>query len=378
MNIAIDARLLSRGGYTGIEEYASQMIEAILKSDRRNHYFLFYNGFSKARAPELWLKSPNATVLDYRVPNKIFDLSARLFNRPKLENFCPADLIYSPHFNIAATNKPRVVTFHDLSFLHHPDFFSIRHKLWQWLQNYRKQALDAREIIVNSEFTKNDLMELLKIPEEKITVIYPGLREEFKPIPKNSPELITFKEKYHLGFPFILFLGTLEPRKNIQAAIRAFTQIKNDAEFKDYKLIIAGKRGWLYQEIIKEAKQSPSSRDIIFWGPVNPEEKILLYNAAELFVYPSFFEGFGFPPLEAQACGLPVIAAERTSLPEILGNSAILIDPWRLDRMAQAIKTILNESRLYDDLRAKGLANSKKFRWPAAAQKLIGVFKKYR
>lgn len=368
MKICIDVRLLGRGGFSGIEEYTRQMVTHLLEIDRENRYQLFYNGFNKDPLPPAWLAQDNVALIERKMPNKVFDALSRCADWPKIDRLFETDIVFSPHFNILALeNKPRVITFHDLSFIHHPYFFNRRQKFWHWLQNYQNQARQAVKIIANSEFTKYDLADILKIPEEKITVIYPGIGPQFQKLASNHPELAEFRKNKKLDFPFILFLGTLEPRKNIPLLIRAFCLLKTAGDFNGLKLIIAGRPGWLYSSILKEAQNSPSGDDIIFWGPVENSDKIFLYNLAEAFAYPSFFEGFGFPPLEAQACGCPTIVADRTSLPEILGQSALLINPWKTQSLAEALKNVLENSRLKSQLAERGLKNSKRYNWRVAA-----------
>lgn len=366
MQILTDIRLLARGGTSGIEEYTRNLITNLLKIDQKNEYLFFYNSFRKNSVPEF------PKTIDWHIPNKILDLGSRLSNFPQIDSFIKADLIFSPHFNILSRKKtPRVITFHDLSFLHHPRFFSWRQRFWHWLQNVEKQAREADHLIAVSEFTKSDLVDFFHIPEEKISVVYSGISEKFKKIDtKNPPK--TGREK-----PFILYLGTLEPRKNIPAIIRAFNLLKKTPKMREFQLIIAGKPGWLWGEILSEVAKSPYAEDIIFKGPVNEAEKIALYSAASVFVYPSFFEGFGFPPLEAQACGCPVVVSERTSLPEVVGDSALFADPWRVGTLAEAIEKIISNERLKADLIERGYHNIKRFNWRKTAEETLEVFSCY-
>ena len=348
MQILADIRLLGRGGASGIEEYTKNLLRALLAADQKNTYTLFYNGFKKFsisnfQFPRLFEDEARSDghrsgnfqtkVIDWRRPNKIFDFSARFLNFPKIDRFIKTDLVFSPHFNVLKTAKaPRVITFHDLSFLHHPYFFSQKQRFWHWLQGIKEQARAADKIIAVSEFTKQDLVDFFQILPEKISVIYSGIADEFQKLRSCDDLRIA-------GRPFILYLGTLEPRKNVTAIIRAFNILKADPNFRDWQLVIAGRPGWLFKNILKEAGLSAWRDDIIFKGAVSGDERVLLYNLARVFVYPSFFEGFGFPPLEAQACGCPTVAADRTSLPEILRDSALLVNPWKVEDLAGAIKT---------------------------------------
>ena len=326
--IIIDLRLLGKGGTSGIEEYTHALVAELLRIDQKNSFLFFYNGFRKVSLPLDWLGVRE--IYAGKIPNKFLDIASRFLNFPKVENFLAGDLVFSPHFNIIATDLPRIVTFHDLSFIHHPNFFSARQRFWHWLQNAEATAKNAGEIIAVSEFTKSDLVELFHIKPEKIKVIYSGINKVFQKLPSGNIEMERFRGKFKLHRPFILYLGTIEPRKNVISIIRAFNVLRQDNAYKDFELVIAGQPGWLYEETLAEAGHSPVKEYIKFLGRILPEERVYLYNLARIFVYPSFFEGFGFPPLEAQACGVPVIASNRTSLPEVLGKSAILFNPLKL------------------------------------------------
>jgi len=361
MKILIDARVLIKGGVSGVEEYTRNLVKALLAADRHNQYILFYNGRRKVPL------NFNAPIIDWGIPNKILDLSFRFLNWPKIDSLTKADVIFSPHFNILAVkNRPRIITFHDLSFVHHPYFFSLKQRLWHWLQNIQKQVDLADKIIAVSEFTKQDLIETWQIPAEKIKVVYSGIADEFRPAASSSAD-----------YPYILYLGTLEPRKNVVALIKAFNLLKTGKKFANFKLILAGKTGWLYNNIIREAAASPFRRDIIFYGQVNNNDRVKLYSQAQVFVYPSFFEGFGFPPLEAQACGCPVVAAQRTSLIETLRDSALLVNPWSVQDLADAIDAIISDEHLRQKLQQAGLTNAKRFSWQKTAAAMLEIFNTY-
>lgn len=371
MQILFDIRLLGRGGMSGIEEYTRNLLYALLETDKINNYSLFYNGLRK-QPLDLRFQVPSSKfqVLDWKIPNKLFDFSSRFLNFPAIDRFIKTDLIFSPHFNILKSQKaPRVITFHDLSFLHHPQFFSRKQRFWHWLQDIKKQAQEAEKIIAVSEFTKSDLVNLLGISPEKISVVYSGISEEFGKIaaPRQSGARNDAK-------PYILYLGTLEPRKNVPAIIRAFNILKNEPVFKDWQLIIAGRPGWLYKQILKEAQRSSYRDDIIFRGAVRAEDRVSLYNLARVFVYPSFLEGFGFPPLEAQACGCPVVVSDRTSLPEVVGKSALLINPWKVEELESAIKELALKNSLREKLINAGFKNVERFKWEKTAEQTIAVF----
>lgn len=395
MRILVDVRLLAKGGRSGIEEYTHNLLRSLLTIDRDNDYTLFYNGFRKQPLKSFKLQNSGFKIIDWKIPNKILDAASRFLSWPKLDAFIKTDLIFSPHFNILAPTKtPRVITFHDLSFVHHPRFFSRKQRWWHWFQNIKTQAVRADHIIAVSQFTKNDLVDTFGLPPEKISVIYSGISEEFrlfsskddgmaasivndfghtavnpkrKPIPAATTPIIP-------AAPYILYLGTLEPRKNIRAVIRAFNSVKSDKNFADFKLVLAGRPGWLYDAILKEIANSPYRKDIVLPGQIEPTDRPQLYARASVFVYPSFFEGFGFPPLEAQVCGCPVIVSNRGSLPEIIGDSGLMAEPWAIEAIADAIKKIAGDHRLRQNIVSRGLQNAKRFNWPDAARQTLKTF----
>ncbi len=349
-----------------MEEYTRGLLNAIFQQDSANSYSLFYNGFQKQSLDnQLAIKErSNIRVIDTHWPNKALDFSARFLNFPPIDRWLRSDLVFSPHFNLLPrTRAPRIITIPDLSFIHHPQFFSRRQNLWHRLQNIQRQAEQSSAIVTVSEFSKSDLVDIFKVPEQKVRVIYPGISEIFRPTHEASTDR-----------PSILYLGTIEPRKNIPLLIRTFNALKSNSRFGDWQLIIAGRLGWLYGEVLRLAESSPYREDIVFKGAVSSAERVELYNSAKMFVFPSFFEGFGFPPIEAQACGCPVIAANRTSLPEVLGESAVYTDPWKIDQLVEQMSQLAENQVLRDSLIKRGLANADRFRWQKSALETLKLF----
>ena len=357
MKILIDIRLLTRGSQ-GVGEYTFNVVDHLIKAGGMHQWQLFYNGWEKQPLPIEWQKASNVVIYNWRMPNRLFR-----WLPIALDRLIKTDLIFSPHIDFLKSNKaPRILTIHDLSFIHYPGLFSQKHRWWHKMQRVQKQARQASHIITDSQFSKDDIAETLKISPEKISVVYPGINKNLKsPIINSKFEIRNSK--------FLLYLGTLEPRKNIDAIIKAFNIIKSDAQFFDLKLVLAGRPGWLFKPIIQ--------KDVIFWGSVTEEEKTSLYQSAAAFIYPSFFEGFGFPPLEAQSYSCPVIVSNRGSLPEILKNSAIQVNPWKTDQLAKAIKTILVKKQLAKKLVKLGEENIKRFNWEQCAGQLLKIFSSY-
>jgi glycosyltransferase involved in cell wall biosynthesis len=374
MNILIDVRLMSRGESSGIHAYTRLLVEHLIAKKSEHRYLLFYPGFRKIPLPFPSDKNgAKVSIIDWKIPNRILDASFRLFHAPAIDIATGADVVLSPHINILKTKKRgRIMTFHDLSFLHYPSFFSQKQRLWHALQDWKREAEHAAHIIADSDFTKSDLV-AVGIDERKISVVYPGIDPSFRRLTDHDPRRAAFRKRRNISAPFLLSLGTLEPRKNIPAAIRAFSELKKSNQWKDLLLVVAGSPGWLYHDTLREAHASPVRNDILFLGPVEDSERILLYNEARAFVYPSFFEGFGFPPLEAQACGCPVVVSNRTSLPEIIGNSGIAVSPWDIGALTEGLARALEDGRERTEFIRTGYLNAARFQWGDAAQKIENI-----
>jgi len=377
MNIGIDIRVLAKGTRTGVEDYTINLLSFLLAKDKSIKYRLFYNGFRKPNLTYPFLKFPNVELKTLRFPNRLFDLSLRFLKFPKLDKILKGvSLFLSPHFLLTPVSKKTktIIVFYDLSFVRFPDFFSLPKLLWHRFIYPEKQAKKADIIIAISQSTKEDLINLYKIEPRKIRVVYPGIDKKFRPITDNI-QLLRVKKRYNLSNEFILYFGTIEPRKNLISVIKAFEILKRKFSQQDLKLVIAGTPGWLYKDIFKKAESSKYQKDIIFTGFIKEEDKPYLYNLARVFVYPSFFEGFGLPPLEAMACGVPTVVSNVSSLPEVVGSGAIMIDPYNVDELAYAIGQVLNDKNLRENLIRKGLNQAKKFDWDRAAKQVLEIFK---
>lgn len=375
MIIGIDIRMLAGGNRTGVEEYTCRLLENMLPQNKNIDFRLFYSGYKKHKLGFDWINLPNVTIVDLKFPNRILDSSFRFFDYPKMENLIgKIDKFFSPHifFSNKQKNCEKIVTFHDLSFEKYPEFYSKGKNFWHFSMNPKKQALDADKIIAVSNSTKQDLIDIYGIQPNKIKTIYSGLNLSLtQPISEEQKEKV--KRKYKIDKDYILYFGTLEPRKNISSLIRAFAQSKKDGrlENSDIKLVIAGTKGWLYEEIFQVAKETKINSEIIFTEFVEEEDKASLYSIAKLFIYPSFYEGFGFPPLEAMIQGTPVITSNISSIPEAVENAALLINPSKIDELKDAIEKVLLEQKLAKELSERGLQITKKFQWEKCAKETI-------
>ncbi len=371
MKIGIDLRVLSRGTRTGVEEYLVNLLAALLPLDQNINYHLFYNAFRKVEFNPSWLKLPNVWLGDFSIPNRVLFLSTKYQKRPQLDRLLNGvDIYFNPHFFNAPVSKDcqKVVVFHDLSFERYPEYFSWRKRIWQRLLiGAKSEARNADKVIAVSESTKSDLIHFYQIEPEKIKVIYSGVSDQFSS-QQDPGKMEYIKEKYSLPDRFILYFGTIEPRKNLTGLIKAYELLRDRYPIK---LVIAGNKGWLFNDIFKTAAQSKYQYEIIFTGFIEEQDKPYLYNLSELFVYPSFFEGFGFPPLEAMASGIPVVTSSSSSLPEVVGEAGLMVDPFRIDEMALAMETVLTNRALKKSLIEKGLIRARKFSWLKTAQETL-------
>lgn len=379
MTIGIDLRVLARGTRSGIEEYTINLLSRLLSLDKSIKFKLFYNAFNQVALDYDWLKLPNVELKKFRFPNRfIFDPAAKFLRLPKIDKLLGGcDIFFAPHFLLSPVSREckKVVTFHDLSFEYFPEFFSWRKRFWHASLAPRARAQEADKIIAVSESTKDDLSDLYGVAEDKIQVIHSGVGEEFKPLERVACQAVA--EKYNLPASFILYFGTLEPRKNIVGLIKAYEIFRANPAAAGLAptLVLAGSRGWLYDEIFRLAEKSPYACDIKFIGFVAPQDKPALFSLASLFVYPSFFEGFGFPPLEAMACGVPTITSHTSSFPEVVGSAALMIDPYNFGEIAWAMQEIWQDDNLRQSLIDDGLARVKNFSWDKCARKTLSLIK---
>jgi glycosyltransferase involved in cell wall biosynthesis len=231
----------------------------------------------------------------------------------------------------------------------------------------------ADTIITISQFSKSEIVKYLAVPKEKIVVMPCGVDFEFFRPDYSTEEIQTIKDKYSINSDYILYLGTLEPRKNIEKLIDAYQLLKsrnNDIP----KLVIAGRKGWQYNSIFQKVNEYRLINDIIFTGYLSEQDTPVLMKGAHAFVFPSIYEGFGMPPLEAMACGTPVITSNVASLPEVVGDAALLVNPFSVESIAEAIGKIIQDECLRTSLSQKGLIHASSFSWDRSAKIVLDVY----
>lgn len=286
-------------------------------------------------------------------------------------DFRKHDLIHFIDYSspLIKINKPFIVTIHDLSYYKYPQTFTYgSRKIKELIAPFSIRR--ASKIIVDSENTKKDVLAMFKVAESKMKIIYPG-RPDYKRV-EDIHQIENTKRKYSISGEYILYLGTLEPRKNILRLIDAYSSLVREGIQE--KLVIAGKKGWLYQDIFKKVEQLGLQKKIIFTDFVVEEDKQALYSGAKVFVYPSLYEGFGLPPLEAMTCGTPVVVANASSLPEVVGASGLYVNPKDVHSIAQGIYDIIVKDELREKFKRSGLLRSKYFDWGKATKQVLETY----
>lgn len=378
MKIGIDIRVLMDNYYSGVSEYTWNLLKALFEIDNVNQYKLFYNSWKDISDHIPNFDYKNVEVINTRYPNKVFNYTMQKFgNIPQLDKFLRVDLFFAPHINFFALsgNCKKIITIHDLSFMRYPEFFSLRKNLWHKIINVREVLNNFDKIVAVSENTKRDIIDLCGIDEKKIKVIYSAVDDDYKKINDldNNKYCQKIRAKYKLGDKFILYLGTIEPRKNIEAVIEAYDIfLKKNAKYEDYELVLAGGDGWKNNDIYKKWKNSVNKEKIRFLGYVDRNEKVYLYNLAQVFFYPSFYEGFGLPPLEACFCGTPVVTSNSSSIPEVVGNSAFFVDPYDINGMVETLSLVLGGQM--DDFVSISKKEKNNFSWAQTASIYLDYF----
>ncbi len=382
MKIGIDIRCLAEGRRTGVEEYTHKTLTWLFEKNPNDMFVLFFNSWKNQTLDLSWAtRYPNVTVKTFHMPNKLLNLSLWYLRWPHLDTLLGGvDVYFVPNINfVAVSSKTKLaVTAHDLSFEYFPETFSLKQRFWHYIINFRGLLRRADAVIAVSHSTKDDLVDRYGISPQKITVVHSGVDAEFRPLSRNSENLLEVQKRYQLPYQFVLSLGTFEPRKNTVAVVEAFAAfcLLHPRLAKNLHLVLAGAYGWKSEELRQAVIHSKVREKIHVVGYVAPEDKPALYNLASAFVYPSLYEGFGFPPLEALASGVPVITSSVSSLPEVVGDAAVLIDPYRPDDIVAALEAILDSREYTETLRQKGFLQAASFLWPTTARLTKEVFEK--
>lgn len=364
MHIGIDASRIALTERTGTENYTYNLIEALKRVDKVNKYTLYFN-----KLPQ-YFEINQQNVSSRYIPAPRFWTQIRLLSEVMIN---PPDVLFIPAHTLPLIRRARVktvVTIHDLGSEFLPEHHQFPQKLYlNWSTKFAVKHADA--LIAVSESTKIDLVKKLSCDPKKIEVIYEGIDKGFF-YPRPLEEQNKARSHFGLTKPYLLFVGTVQPRKNLEFLIEAFAETKQDK----LDLLIAGKPGWLYEEIYNAPKRLGVEGKVKFLGYVDLQLLPSLYSGATALVFPSLYEGFGLPLLEALACGCPVIAANSSSIPEVVGEAGLLFKPNDKKDLVKKIKLLIKDNKLSSALVKKGQVQLKKFDWEVTARQTIKLFEK--
>lgn len=357
MRIGIDAHMIGEQE-TGNETYIKTVLEGFSELDAPHKITAF---LQKAGAAP-YVPPSGIDFVDTTPSNALQRLALYL---PRKAHQLNLDLLFVTYVAPLVLSCPYVVAVHDISFIHFPDFFprSVRWMLETMLPPSMRQAA---HIVTLSEQSRQDIIDHYRIDPAKITVTYAAIESRFRPLIDIALPAALASDK-----PYILAVGNIQPRKNIVRLMKAYTKLRQQGHI-DHQLVLVGQALWFSDEV-KAAAHGLES-DIRFTGYVDNNMLVALYNHADLFVYPSLYEGFGLPPIEAMACGTPVITSNISALPEAVGDAAIMVDPYDVDALADAMLRVLRNTRLQQQLRQKGLARAAQFTPRHLAERLLPVF----
>jgi glycosyltransferase involved in cell wall biosynthesis len=361
MHVAINAQLVSfADSYrnAGVSRYTYRLVDGLSRRECGQRYTAFVS--ARDRGAVAAIENERLHLVASRWPT---DRPAQrvLWEQvvlPDLLRRLRVDVFHSP-VNVLPVRLPcaSVVTVHDLAFLHYPQYFRPARRVYQRTFTARS-ARAATLVIAVSESTKGDLVRLGVAPS-RVRVIYPAIEERFRPV-ADGARLQAFRREHGLPDRFLLYLGTIEPRKNIVGLLEAYARLRADVPDAP-PLVLAGAKGWYYDAVFERVRALGLERTVTFAGYVRDEEQPLWYAAAELFVYPSLFEGFGLPVAEAMACGTPVVTSSLSSMPEVAGDAAIQVDPRSAEALAHAMQSVLRDDEARRRLAAEGPRRARQF-----------------
>lgn len=359
----------------GLGRYAQKLLEHLLRLDDENQYLVFYHQPRRAVVSPPLDSLPRLTFPTSAKPWRMSVLLAHFLRIPMDRLLPDVQIFHATDHLLPPLRRARTVfTIHDLIFRFYPQYHLPLNRWFLSLMIPRfLQAADA--IIAISHHTKRDVMRLYGVDEAKIQVIHEGVDADFRPQP---PERIAeVRGRHHLPRQYILYVGTIEPRKNLGALLEAYLLLKQRARGVQVpKLAIVGKKGWLYGGFFRRLRETGLEKETVLTGYVPDEDLPAIYSGALFFVYPSFYEGFGLPVLEAMACGVPVICSQASSLPEVAGEAALLVNPHDVGELAEAMMRLLTDEEMRRRLRGEGLKRAALFTWEEAARRTLRVYRR--
>jgi glycosyltransferase involved in cell wall biosynthesis len=363
MRVGIDARLVYYS-QAGIGQYILHLADGLAKVDKENEYVLLQS----RKDDTTILTQPNFRRVSLWTPShhrlERYSLNVELMR-------LGLDVLHSPDF--IPPHRPScksVITVHDLAFLLYPHFLTKESARYY---GHIDQAVRWTDhIIAVSESTKRDTIQHLGVPEDKITVVHEAASSIFRPMDQaEAKEQV--RNRHGVDGPYVLFVSTIEPRKNVPSLLQAMWQLTEHYK-ENVRLVLAGGKGWLFEDAFAVVEELKLDSRVHFLGRVSSEDLLYLYNAAEILAHPAFYEGFGLPPLEAMACGLPVVVSNVASLPEVVGDAGLLIDPHDVDELTVAMWRLLSDSNLREEMQAKGLRQAGRFSWERASRETMAIY----
>jgi glycosyltransferase involved in cell wall biosynthesis len=377
MRVAIDYNAALRQ-LAGIGRYSRELVRALAELRSGDDIILFYaardlhpgalDGLRRLQA-----LNPRVKAAPIPITERLLTIVWQRLRLPlPVERWTgPVDVVHAPDFVLPpARASGTIVTVHDLSFRLHPE--AAHERLRRYLESAVPRSLRrAARVLADSASTADDLRRLMSVPPDKISVLYPGVGAQFRRV-ADAAQLASVGEKYALPPRFFMHVGTIEPRKNLERLMAAYRAVREERGEDAGGLVLAGKPGWLSDPILAAARSTPG---VMLTGPVADEDLPALYSAATALVYPTLYEGFGFPPLEALACGAPVITSNTSSLPEIVAGIGLMVDPLDRQVLAAALRRVLDDPAITEQARNEGPSVAARFAWPRAAQQLLDVYR---
>lgn len=366
MLIGIDASRATVARRTGTEMYSVHVIREMLRQGQELRFRLYTN----APPPEGLFDHAEPRSAEIRaMPFRRLWTHARLSVEMALH--APDVLFVPAHVLPLIHPRASVVTVHDLGYIHYPEAHKPGDRRYlDW--STRWNARQAAAVLADSEATRADLVRAYGACEAKIHVVYLGRDESLKQV-TNPLRLASMRARYDLAQRYLLYVGTLQPRKNLERVVQAFERLCDRPELADLQLVLAGQKGWLYDSLFQQVARAGLSERVIFPGYIPDDDLPGLLSAATAFVYPSLYEGFGIPVLEAGGCGVPVITSNTSSLPEVAGDAALLVDPHDVDAIADAMYRVVTDPALAAELARRGRENVKRFSWEKCAWETLAV-----
>lgn len=380
MKIAFDAQLLFEDQKTGIGWNAKMMIDHLIQDpdlECELNCFLMRDRMRAKKVLEEYHKKGCRINQSKWMPARIYNHLERLIPIPYQWIFGKnAELTQFFNYTIPfGVSGKKITIVHDMAFQAYPE--TVAERTRRWLHNNLKTYCTRADVILTvSEFSKREIELYLRVPSDKIEVVYNGVDMDKYHADYSQQQIEQIKEVYQISGDYLLYLGTLEPRKNIESLITAYGLLKQEKK-QIPKLVLVGKKGWMYDLIFELVKELGLVNDVIFTGYVAEEDVPILMCGASIFVFPSLYEGFGIPPLEAMACGTPVITSNVSSLPEVVGNAGIMVPPKDVTLLKDKIWELLTDQALRNQLRQAGFEQAKKFTWQRSADKLVEIYKKF-